>query len=107
MSQNAENIVHTEYSTPYRRVLSASSLTTDSVRNRMNEDVGSIKEIMIDLPSGRVAYAVLSVGGFLGMGTRLVVVPYDTLKFVDKKVVLPGGSKEGLKMLPEFKYATE
>jgi hypothetical protein len=40
------------------------------------------------------------------MGTRLVVVPYDTLKFGDKKVMLPGGTKEGLKMLPEFKYAT-
>jgi hypothetical protein len=54
---------------------------------------------------GKQPYAVLSVGGFLGMGTRLVVVPYDTLKFGDKKVMLPGGTKEGLKMLPEFKYA--
>jgi len=49
---------------------------------------------------------VLSIGGFLGMGTRLVVVPYDLLKFADKRVTLPGGTKEGLKMLPEFKYAT-
>jgi hypothetical protein len=40
------------------------------------------------------------------MGTRLVVVPYDLLKFADKRVTLPGGTKEGLKMLPEFKYAT-
>jgi hypothetical protein len=40
------------------------------------------------------------------MGTRLVVVPYDTLKFADKTVILPGGTKEGLKTLPEFKYAT-
>jgi hypothetical protein len=37
----------------------------------------------------------------------LVVVPYDTLKFAEKKVILPGGTKEGLKTLPEFKYATE
>jgi hypothetical protein len=37
----------------------------------------------------------------------LVVVPYETLRFADKKVILPGGTKEGLKMLPEFKYATE
>ena len=36
----------------------------------------------------------------------MVVVPYETLKFADKKVVLPSGTKEGLKMLPEFKYAT-
>jgi hypothetical protein len=33
-------------------------------------------------------------------------VPYDTLKFADNKVILPGGTKEGLKMLPEFKYVT-
>jgi len=40
------------------------------------------------------------------MNTHLVVVPCDTLKFSDKKVILPGGTKEGLKLLPEFKYAT-
>jgi len=51
--------------------------------------------------------AFVSIGGFLGMGTLLVVVPYDTLKFVDKKIVFPGGTKAGLKILPEFKYATE
>jgi hypothetical protein len=55
-------------------------------------------------PDGKQPYAVLSVGGFLGMGTRLIVVPYDTLTFTDKKVMLPGGTKDGLKMLPEFKY---
>jgi hypothetical protein len=49
---------------------------------------------------------VLSIGGFLGMGAHLVAVPYDSLKFVDKKFVLPGGTKEGLKLLPEFKYAS-
>ena len=38
--------------------------------------------------------------------TRLVVVPYETLKFAGNKVTLPGGTKEGLKMLPEFQYAT-
>jgi hypothetical protein len=36
----------------------------------------------------------------------LVVVPYETLKFAGNKVTLPGGTKEGLKMLPEFQYAT-
>ena len=56
---------------------------------------------------GKEPYAVLSIGGFLGMGTHLVVVPYDTLKFAEKEVMFPGGTKEGLKMLPEFKYATQ
>jgi hypothetical protein len=56
---------------------------------------------------GKDPFAVLSIGGFLGMGSHLVAVPYDSLKVVDKTFVLPGGTKEGLKMLPEFKYASE
>jgi hypothetical protein len=52
-----------------------------------------------------VPFAVLSVGGFLGMGTKFVVVPYNSLQVRDKKMVLPGATKESLKGLPEFKYA--
>jgi hypothetical protein len=84
----------------------ASKVVGSSVVNDANETIGKIDDLLVS-PDGKQPYAVLSVGGFLGMGTRLVVVPYDTLKFVDKKVVLPGGTKEGLKVLPEFKYATE
>ena len=40
------------------------------------------------------------------MGTRLVVIPYDTLCFAGNKVTLPGGTEERLQMLPELKYAT-
>ncbi len=50
---------------------------------------------------------VLSVAGFLGMGTRLAVIRYDNLKFADNKIVLPGGIKDGLKMLPAFQYSKE
>jgi PRC-barrel domain len=83
----------------------ASKVIGSSVVNDANETIGKIDDLLIS-SDGKQPYAVLSVGGFLGMGTRLVVVPYDTLKFADNKVVLPGGTKEGLKMLPEFKYAT-
>jgi sporulation protein YlmC with PRC-barrel domain len=82
MAGNAENIVHTEYSTPYRRVLSADSLSRDCVLNRMNENVGSIKDIMIDLPSGRVAYAVLSVGDSTSRTGRIWAIPHGTTKCV-------------------------
>src|SRR5580704_7263924 len=51
-----------------RRVLAAGTLTGDRVRNRAGEDLGKIEEIMLDVGSGRVAYAVLSSGGFLGIG---------------------------------------
>ena len=84
----------------------ASKVIGSSVINDANEAIGKIDDLLVSR-DGKQPYAVLSVGGFLGMGTRLVVVPYDTLKFADKKVVLPGGTKEGLKMLPEFKYTTE
>lgn len=41
------------------------------------------------------------------MGTRLIAVPYDKLVFGDKKIKLLGGTKEGLRMLPEFKFAAK
>ena len=56
----------------YPRVLSSSSICSDRVKNTAGEDLGKIEELMIDLESGRVAYAVLSFGGFLKMGNKLV-----------------------------------
>lgn len=63
----------------YRRVLSASTLTSDRVVNARGEDIGKIDEIMIDIPTGRIAYAVLSFGGFLGMGDKLFAIPWGRL----------------------------
>jgi hypothetical protein len=63
----------------YRRVLSAGTLAGDSVRNPAGEDLGKVEEIMLDVATGRVAYAVLSFGGFLGMGSKLFAVPWDAL----------------------------
>jgi sporulation protein YlmC with PRC-barrel domain len=62
-----------------RRVLSAKTLQGDRVRNRQGEDLGTIKELMIDLENGRVAYAVLSFGGLFGMGDKLFAVPWSAL----------------------------
>ena len=76
-----------------------------NVLNDANEIIGTIDDLLVSR-DGKQPYAVLSIGGFLGMGTHLVVVPYDELKLADNKVILPGGTKEGFKMLPEFKYAT-
>jgi sporulation protein YlmC with PRC-barrel domain len=64
----------------YRRVMSAGTLAGDRVRNSAGEDLGKIEEIMIDVPTGRVAYAVLSFGGFLGMGDKLFALPWDALQ---------------------------
>ena len=83
----------------------ATKVIGSSVVNDAQETIGEIEDLLVS-PDGKQPYAVLSIGGFLGMGTHLVVVPYEALQFTDKKVTLPGGSKDGLKMLPEFKYAT-
>ena len=63
-----------------RRILSASTLAGDSVRNQAGEDLGAIEEIMLDIPGGRIAYAVLSFGGFLGIGSKLFAVPWSALQ---------------------------
>jgi hypothetical protein len=59
----------------FRRVMGATTLAGDSVRNSAGESLGTIKELMIDLPTGKVAYAVLSFGGILNMGNKLFAVP--------------------------------
>jgi sporulation protein YlmC with PRC-barrel domain len=76
-----------------------------TVVNEANETVGTIDDLIVT-PTEKVPFAVLSVGGFLGMGTKYVVVPYSALKVGDKRMVLPGATKESLKSLPEFKYTT-
>jgi len=82
----------------------AGQLIGAGVMNEKNENVGKIDDIVID--KNRVMYAVLQVGGFLGVGSKLVAVPYDSLQIdgSGKKVVLPGASKDELKKLAEFKY---
>lgn len=54
----------------------------------------------------RVLFGILQVGGFLGIGSHFVAVPYQSLQIDEAptKIVLPGASKEALKNLPEFKY---
>ena len=84
----------------------ASKVIGSTVLNDANETIGKIDDLLVTR-DGKEPYAVLSIGGFLGMGTHMVVVRYDSLKFVDNKIVLSGGSKDGLKMLPRFEYSKE
>lgn len=64
---------------PGPEIMAASTLEGDSVVNRQNEKLGDIKEIMIDVRSGRVAYAVLSTGGLMGIGEKLHAIPWSAL----------------------------
>jgi hypothetical protein len=83
-----------------------SKVRGSTVYNDSNESVGKVDDIILSA-DGRSSFAILSVGGFLGLGDHLVALPYDSLKITDERIVLPGGSKEQLKALPEFKYATK
>jgi sporulation protein YlmC with PRC-barrel domain len=82
----------------------ASKLIGQNVTNDKNEKVGSLDDIIIG--HDKSLFAVVQVGGFLGIGSHLVAVPYDSLTVDEsgRKVVLPGASKEELKNLAEFKY---
>jgi hypothetical protein len=81
-----------------------SKVVGSTVVNEANETVGTIDDLIVT-PNEKVPFAVLSVGGFLGMGTKYVVVPFSALQVQDKKMVLTGATKDSLKSLPEFKYS--
>ena len=83
----------------------ASKVIGASVVNEANDTVGKVDDIIIG-QDGKSPFVVLSVGGFLGMGTKLIVLPYEQLKATENKIVLPGATKDALKDLPEFKYAS-
>ncbi len=59
--------------------LSATTIMSDHVMNPADQELGTITDLMIDLEAGRVAYAVLSVGDFLGLGGKLVAIPWPML----------------------------
>jgi hypothetical protein len=81
-----------------------SKLTGNSVTNDKNEKVGTLDDFVIG--HDRSLFAILQVGGFLGIGSHLVAVPYESLVIHDetRKIELPGASKEELDRLAEFKY---
>lgn len=98
-----KSIKHTDPDKLYRRVMSASTLDGDRVKNPQGDDLGKVEDIMIDVPSGRVAYAVLSFGGFLGMGSKLFAIPWTSMTLdEDEKCFVLAADKELLKAAPGF-----
>jgi sporulation protein YlmC with PRC-barrel domain len=86
-----------------RAVLSAQSLIGDEVRNLENQMLGRIEDIMIDVPTGRVAYAVLSFGGVMGMGDKLFALPWQGLRVDDRRrQVIVDVDKAHLRQAPGF-----
>ena len=69
----------------YPYVLSSSKICGDQVKNAAGENLGKIEDLMIDLNTGRIAFAVLSFGGFLKMGSKFFAIPWEALKLDSAK----------------------
>lgn len=88
---------------PGPRLMGAETLIGNDVVNDQGEDLGDIKEIMLDVRAGRISYAVLSYGGVLGIGDKLFAVPWEalTLDTENKRFTLDV-AKERLENAPGF-----
>jgi sporulation protein YlmC with PRC-barrel domain len=79
-----------------------SKLIGSSVSNDKAEKIGTVDDVVAD--KKELNFAVLQVGGFLGLGGHLVVLPYENLVIDDAGQKMPGATKEALKKLSEFNY---
>ena len=85
------------------RVLSAATIIGNKVVNSQGEQLGNIKDLMIDLDDAQIAYAVLSFGGFLGLGDKLFAIPLEALTFgSEAQTVILDVDREALKKAPGF-----
>ena len=76
----------------------------EGVYNNIGEKVGEINDLIVT-PNKALSYAIVGVGGFLGVGEHEIAVPVGRLKQEKGKIVLPGATKETLKAAPKFEYA--
>jgi sporulation protein YlmC with PRC-barrel domain len=87
----------------FRRTLGATTLIHDKVVNLSGEDIGRIEELMVDVTTGRIAYAVLSFGGFLGIGNKLFALPWSALTVDEaKRCFVVNVTREALDKIPGF-----
>jgi uncharacterized protein YrrD len=86
--------------------MAASSFEGETVVNRQGETLGEIEEIMLDVRSGRIAYAVMSVGGFLGLGEKYFAIPWRAFTMdTDRKQFILDADKARLESAPGFDKA--
>ena len=74
------------------------------VLNDAGDKIGEIDDLIVT-PSKSLSYAIVGVGGFLGVGEHQVAVPVSRFKQQMGKIVLPGATKDALKAAPKFEYA--
>ena len=84
-------------------VMAASTLDSDKVMSTDGQELGKVKEIMLDVQAGRIAYVVMASGGFLGMGDKLLAIPWGALLLdTTRKCLLLSTSSEYVKNAPGF-----
>ena len=82
----------------------ASKIIGAGVYSDANTQIGTVDDLMLT-PDDKVALAILSVGGFIGLGGKLVAVPITQLQHSqDGKLMLPGATKDSLNAQPNFVY---
>lgn len=88
---------------PGPQVMAADTLEGDKVVNSRGEDLGTIEDIMVDVQRGRVAYAVMSCGGFLGLGDKLFAIPWSALTLdADRHCFVLDADRERFEKAPGF-----
>jgi sporulation protein YlmC with PRC-barrel domain len=88
---------------PDLRLVTASTLTGHKVFNRNGETLGEIADIVLDVPRGCIAYAVMGVGGFLGVGERRVALPFTALTLdAERQCFLMDASLAAFETAPAF-----
>ncbi|MBX9601278.1 MAG: PRC-barrel domain-containing protein [Bryobacteraceae bacterium] len=86
-----------------RRLLSSSSLSSNRIINKTGEDLGKVRDLMIDIVYGRVGYVVLSFGGVLGIGDKLFAVPWDKITVdEDREALVLDVTRAVLEQAPGF-----
>ena len=100
-------------------LISSSKVTGTNVYNRQEEKLGSVYDVMLNKMNGQVAYAIMSFGGFLGMGSKYFAVPWSafTLDAGEKRFILdvakdrlenaPGFDKDHWPSMADRAWATE
>jgi sporulation protein YlmC with PRC-barrel domain len=89
----------TQVESGMQTIVRGKDLTGLSVYNANNESLGKIEDLVIDPQAGKIRYAVLSFGGFLGMGDKLFAIPWQKLSFVAKGTTSAGTEKESYVVL--------
>jgi sporulation protein YlmC with PRC-barrel domain len=87
------------------KYLAATSIIGDKVHDEKDAHMGDIKDIMIEVTTGKIHYYVIELGGFLGIGKKYFAIPFCMLKVdADKKIFIFTGPKEKLVNAPGFNH---